>query len=578
MIEEERQKARKCKEEVYGRMRIMKSRWKSAKAVHTDERIWTYIEGVIDHPEAHNLYEALGVERFFRLLSDYAWDAAAVTRFFKFYEAIRFNGANGRQRYKLTPVQCFQFASIFGFRKSDGYRLTRTAYLFVPRKFSKTTSSASLAVYDLLFGDNNAQAYVAANSYTQASICFKEIRNIISDLDRRGKHFRVNRETVMFIDKKREAFASCLSSNPKTLDGLNASTVIMDEYAQARNTRTKSGAELKNVLVTSMGTRLEPLVIIITTASDVLDGPFYEELKYVLKILRGESQDDSIFASIFMPDVDDEESSMETWKKVQPHMGVTVRKEFYENAWKDAQRTADDMLAFRTKLLNIFCINEAKRWFTADEARRITGNFDIDKVKGLECSVAFDLSVKDDFSAVTYTVYSSKTKMFYCHTEYYFPEGSMANHVNRDLYTTWAQAGYLKICKGERIDTKMIREDILRRSKKVKIIVISYDSYKAQDLTNDLAAVGAREVLKPFSQTYGSFNLAVESMEMLAYSDPPRIMMNDNPINVFCLTNCVVDIDRMENKKPMKAEQTKKIDGAITMLMTIGAMYNYERY
>lgn len=45
----------------------------------------------------------------------------------------------------------------------DGRRLIRTAYLFVPRKFSKTTSCAALAVYDMLFGDNNAQAYVGAN-------------------------------------------------------------------------------------------------------------------------------------------------------------------------------------------------------------------------------------------------------------------------------------------------------------------------------------------------------------------------------------------------------------------------------
>jgi phage terminase large subunit-like protein len=122
-----------------------------------------------------------------------------------------------------------------------------------------------------------------------------------------------------------------------------------------------------------------------------------------------------------------------------------------------------------------------------------------------------------------------------------------------------------------------IAEDIIRRSARLNIIVIAYDSYKAQYLTNILSAMGAQNVLKPFSQTYGSFNLAVESTEMLAYSDPPGIELNDNPINAFCLTNCVIDTDRMENKKPLKADHCKKIDGAITLLMTIGALYNYER-
>ena len=92
-----------------------------------------------------------------------------------------------------------------------------------------------------------------------------------------------------------------------------ASLVIMDEYAQARNTAGKNGADLKNVLTTSMGPRREPLTIIITTASDVVDGPFAHELDGVMAVLRGEAESDTMFASIFMPDVDDAEDSPETW-------------------------------------------------------------------------------------------------------------------------------------------------------------------------------------------------------------------------------------------------------------------------
>lgn len=94
---------------------------------------------------------------------------------------------------------------------------------------------------------------------------------------------------------------------------------------------------------------------------------------------------------------------------------------------------------------------------------------------------------------------------------------------------------------------------------------------------NILASIGNRAVLQPYSQTYGSFNLPVESFEMLAYDTPPRITLNDNPINVYCLTNCVIDEDRLENKKPLKASQYRKIDGAITTLMTLGQLYSYER-
>ena len=581
MTEEEKNKERQFKADRVARLQALRpslpDRYRRALS-DTDPRIGQYVFENIDRPERHNLYEVLAVERFLRMLDKYDWNAKRVRRFFKFYETLRFNGATGRQRYKLTPVQAFQFANIFGFSDGKGRRLTRTAYIFVPRKFSKTTSAASLAVYDLLFGDNNAQAYVGANSYEQAKICFDEIRAIMRDIDPGEKHFRVNREKITFKDRGRDSLIRCLTANAKTQDGLHASLVIMDEYAQARNTAGKNGADLKNVLTSSMGPRREPLTVIITTASDVTDGPFAHELEGVKKVLRGEAENDTVFAALFMPDVDDEESDPATWRKVQPHLGITVQPDFYEKEWADAQLSAENMLTFRTKMLNIFAINEEKAWFSYEKARELAGDFDIDAVGGHpDCAVAFDLSVHDDFSAVTYTLYSSASKRFYSHTDYYFPQGALKGHPNEQLYRLWHEAGHLKLCPGGKIDVKRIAEDILARSKRLRIIRIGYDPYKSQELVNILSTVGARNVLTPYSQTHGSFNLPVESFEMLAYDTPPRITLNDNPINTYCLANCVIDEDRLENKKPLKISQYRKIDGTITLLMTLGALYSYER-
>lgn len=569
MTEEERGQWRQYKANVVRQLQAGRDTYK---------RIGDYVFGVIDNPEAHNLYEILGVQRFLQMLDKYEWKVKKVRHFFRFYETIRFSGLRGRTRYKLTPVQAYQFASIYGFARADGRRLIRTAYLFVPRKFSKTTSCAAMAVYDMLFGDNNAQAYVGANSYDQAKICFDEIRSIMFDIDPREKHFKVNREKITFKDHGRDSLIQCLTANAKTKDGLFASLVIMDEYAQARNTAGRNGADLKNVLTTSMGPRREPLTIVITTASEVVDGPFAHELEGVMTVLRGEAESDTMFASIFMPDVDDAEDDPATWANVQPHLGITVQSDYYENEWENAQLSAENMLAFRTKLLNVFTINDEKTWFSHEKAQELVGNFSIDNVQGRpDCAVAFDLSVHDDFSAVSYTVYLSTTKSFYTHTDYYFPEGALRKHPNEQLYRLWHEKGYLKLCKGKKIDTALITEDILRRSKLVNIVRIGYDAYKAQELTSILKSVGARNVLTPFSQTYGNFNLPVESFEMLAWSEPPKIMMNNNPINTFCLENCVIDSDNLENKKPIKLSQYRKIDGTITMLMTLGLLYTFER-
>ena len=581
MTEEEKVRERQFKADVVADLQrqrpYLATRYRRALD-DTDPRMAQYVFGVIDNPDAHNLYEHLAIRRFFKMLDKYDWKKGRVKRFIKFYEGLRFNGTSGRTRYKLTPVQTFQFANIFGFVDAIGRRLIRTVYIFVPRKFSKTTSAASLAVFDMLFGDNNAQAYVGANSYEQAKICFDEIRAIMQDIDPAARHFRVNREKITFKDRGRDSLIRCLTANAKTQDGLHASLVIMDEYAQARNTAGKNGADLKNVLTSSMGPRREPLTMIITTASDVIDGPFAHELEGVKKVLRGEAEADTMFASLFMPDVDDEENDPHTWAKVQPHLGITVQPDFYEKEYETAQLSAENMLAFRTKLLNVFAVNDETAWLPEKVCQSLMGDFDIDHVQGKpSCAVAFDLSVHDDFSAVSYTIYLEANKRFYTHTDYYFPEGALPGHPNEQLYRLWHEAGHLKLCKGKKIDVRQVGNDILARSKRVRIIRISYDAYKAQDLVNILRVLGGPDTLQPYSQTNGNFNLPVESFEMMAYNDPPQITLNNNPINLYCLMNCVIDEDRLENKKPMKVSQYRKIDGVITCLMTIGALYSYER-
>lgn len=559
----------------------------------TDKRIGEYCCENILHPDRHNLYEILSVRRFFGMLdkcsdgsdgsgsrNGWSWDKKTVRRFVKFYESLKFSGLNGRRRYKLTPVQTFQFANLFGFRDEYGNRLVQNAIWFVPRKSSKTTSAAALAVWELLFGDDNAHAYVAANSYNQAKLCFDEIRKIVWGIDPGGRHFKVNRETISWKRSRkfnRDSSAECLSGKAETKDGLNASLVIVDEFSQAKDTKTHGGSKLKDALTTSMGARKNHLCLVITTASDVLDGPFIKELEGAEAVLRGEKRNDRLFASLFMPDADDREDDPGTWSKVQPHLGITVQKNYYADEWQNAQMSADDLLAFRTKLLNIFVRNEESSWFTTEKARSLLGDFDIDRVEGRPmCCVAFDLSVKDDFSAVTYTVFDDVQKRFCCHTEYYFPEGQLEKHPNRELYREWHREGYLKFCDGDIIDVSRIADDIIRRGNAVTIVRISYDSYKAQDLQAILANVGGSGTLQPYKQTYGSFNLPVESFEMMAYHSPPLIVLNNNPINAYCLSNCYIDEDRLENKKPIKISRNRKIDGTITMLMTIGAAAAYE--
>ena len=276
-----------------------------------DKRLTEYLKGCIGHPDGHNLYELLAVRHFLGMMERYELYDARVRHFITFYESIRFPSDRGMQRFDLTPVQVFQFASILWFwHKGGEKRVVREALLFVPRKFSKTTSVASLAVYDLLYGDANAQSYVGSNSYDQSQVCFSVIKQVLKALDPKLRRFKINREQVYNLCAGKTSFARCLASEADKLDGLNASLVIIDEYAQAESDA------LKNVLTSSMGARKNPLTVVITTASDKNDTPFTEMLEGYKAVLRGDLDNDSIFAHLCEPDVDDEEDDTKTWRKV----------------------------------------------------------------------------------------------------------------------------------------------------------------------------------------------------------------------------------------------------------------------
>lgn len=603
-----------------------------------DMRLDSYVREVKEHGDDHNVFEVLAVLKFLRMMRTYIFRAERVKKFVKLYESLKFSGMDGRRSYKLTGVQYFQFASILGFARweavSDGAnlngldglngdngldaqqgpvgevkrvdakrwkdergqlweqrRLVREAILFVPRKFSKTTSTAALAVDELLFGDANAQAYTAANSYKQAKICFDEISKILKQLDGKKRYFKATRETIKWKANKfgKESTVECLSGGADTKDGLNASLVVFDEYAQAKYVKDHSeGAELLQVLRSSMGTRREPLTMIITTASRVEDGPFAMELENAKRVLTGDYEDDGQFASLFMPDsweMDADSMGRDSvWKKCNPHIGVTVQKGFYADQWKKAQRDAEQLIEFKTKLLNVFVSGGVKDWIPIQLAQKLQVDWHPEKVKGKPMAMAaIDLSVADDFSTVVYSAYSDVQKKFYLHGEFWIPEETLEWHQNRELYKIWVAQGWLKVCKGAVIDAADIVENVLAMSKKLRIMQIGYDAYKAQEVVNALAAavqgLGNRpeDVLKAVPQTYGAFTSPVESFEMAAKMEPPRVAMGMNPILPYCFGNCYLDEDRMRNKKPIKRKENLKIDGAIASLMTMWLWNHWER-
>lgn len=535
-----------------------------------DRRLETYCRAVIDNPDKHNLWEQLAVERFLHLCERYGLDVDAVQTYFRFYEALSLPSPEGPRSYKLTPVQAFQFASIYGFQV-NGARLVREACLFVPRKFSKTTSSAAFAVWDLLLGDANAESYVGANSADQAKKCFDTIRGAVIALDPEERYFVVNEQTIRSNIRGHDSKAQCLTSNARTKDGLNASTVVMDEYSQARD------SNLLTVLTTSQGARREPLTVIITTASSVYEGPFYTMLQGYKRLLLGEFEDDTTFVHLFEPDVGDDEGDPATWRKVHPHLGVTVREDFYAREWAKAQREGGDaLMAFRTKLLNQYFTNAGRDWLSRDDIDRCSRHATLEELRqpGNFAVVGVDFSRCNDLTASCAAYYNPHTCRTHLVVDYFFPEGAVEGHTDEELLRKWAAEGHLHLTDGPTVQFGDVARCINDVAAIVPVMQLGYDSYAATDFANHMRAIGYAPVIMAIPQGYGYFGGPVAWLERFVKEG--TITIDDNPINRWCFGNCIICENSM-GCKPEKKSPALKIDGVIAMLMAIRCLVHLKR-
>ena len=201
------------------------------------------------------------------------WTPAAAQFRFVFYERwLRHSkGEWARRPFELAPWQEFIIGSVFGWKRKDGTRRFRYAYLELPRKQGKSTLLAGVGLDMLLCdGEMGAEIYAAATRRDQARIIFDEARRMVAsspELHRRVNRFKLN----LSVDRTGSKFEP-LSSDERTLDGLNPHCVLIDELHKHR-TRA-----LLDVMDTAVGARRQPLIWIITTAGD--DNP---ESVYVLR-------------------------------------------------------------------------------------------------------------------------------------------------------------------------------------------------------------------------------------------------------------------------------------------------------
>jgi phage terminase large subunit-like protein len=214
--------------------------------------------------------------------------------------------------------------------------------------------------------------------------------------------------------------------------------------------------------------------------------------------------------------------------------------------------------------------DSATVWIPDEYILKATKKLDINDFNfiGEDCYIGIDLSSNVDLTAVCYLFV--KDNIYYFYLNYYLPTDTLEVrnlHADKELYKEWFRHKYLKTTPGNITDYDYVTKDILDIDKQSEIKKIYYDRYNATAFANQCIEAGLP--MEPFSQTIGNFNSCTKSFERLMLGG--LVVIDDNPINRYCLRNVELRYDVNRNCKPLRMNEKKKIDGVIAMLQALAA-------
>lgn len=533
------------------------------------EKITTYPWDVLDGKILACENIKLACKRFMDFLDmkDRYFDVGDVERTIRFFQRFRhFTGQYNNKPFILQDWQKFMICGIYGFKwKKDGTRVTRTFILSVSRKGGKSSIISIMAIKALL-EENNAQVIVAANSASQASILFKMASSYLKTLGGKvDKLFRRFRDRIMF--DKTDSSMRVVSADASRLDGLNCNFAVVDEISQAPN------SDVYDVLESSMGSRQQPLMCCCTTRSNNQSG-FYKELEQSgIDVMRGLKQDDSVFCLVYTLDDGDDCEDEKVWKKCSPNLGISVSEDFYRQQITKMKNNPSQTTAIMTKVFNVWT-STSNVWIPQSYTFKVMDKVRMDDFKDKLLYLSFDLASTSDLTCLSSMYVDNGT--YYFKNWYYLPQEALKTSTNKDNYKKWQRQGFLTVTQGNVTDYDYVMNDIQKlQDNSEGIVRISYDSWNATDFTIRLTESGFN--MKPYSQSIGSMNRPTKAIERLIM-EGKNIVIDKNPITLFCFENSVPKPDYNDNIKIIKESYENKIDGVIAIIMNYGGFQEENHY
>jgi phage terminase large subunit-like protein len=509
------------------------------------------------------------------------WDVAAAEKAIGFFrDVLRLNGGRFEGLpFVLNGWQCFVLGSLFGWKRADGTRRFRTAYIETGKGSGKSPLAAGIGLLLLCAdGEARAEVYAGASKHDQAKVLFRDAAAMVQLSPTLAKRLHMSGGAIPdnIAHMASSSFFRPISSQRqgRGQSGPRPHGVLLDEIHE------HSSGAMVEFLSAGVKARRQPMIVMITNSGSDKASVCWEYHAYAVQIGDGTKENDEFFSYVCALDKGDDPFTSEAcWIKANPSLPVIPTVDYIRGEVAKARGLPSKESLVRR--LN-FCqwTDAAESWITKAVWERAQASLKLEEYAGRECYGGLDLSLASDLTALC-LAFPTAHRTWDVFSWFWMPGDRLLELEQRDhmdpWFRTWRDAGHLQAPAGRTIDYEHAANLIAELCARFDVKGIAYDRHRMELLRAPLDAIGCTVPLVEHGQ---GFYKAKESglwmpgsiAELEAALVDGRIRVNVNPVLSWCVASAVtqastiVPTDRYFSKRKASA----RIDGAVALAMSIG--------
>jgi len=553
---------------------------------------------------------------------DVTFDEAAADRALRFFES-RLRLSEGQ--FEDTPFrahesQAFIIGSIYGWKRPDGFRRFRRAYIEQGKGNGKSPLAGGIGLYGLTADDEpGAEIYSAGATKEQASILFRDAVKMGRKSPSIAKRLEFSgaegKEYNIAYLKKSSFFRPVSRETKRTGSGPRPHYALIDELHE------HADAGIIEILERGFKFRRQPLLLMITNSGSDRNSACWQEHEHAVRVAAGnvdakdddahylgEIIDDTTFSFVCSLDKDDDPlEDPSCWPKANPLLGVTISEEYLAGVVAQAK----GIPAKLNGILRLhFCVwtDAATSWMTRKVLEPVLADVDPVEHRGKKVFAGCDLSQNRDITALGYCVQTGVVPSgpnagkptFDAWVEAWTPNDTIAARELRDKlpYQRWRDDGFLSAPDGTSINYRHVAQAIAEADRDYELVCVAYDQYAfKRGLEPECNELGLKVEFVEHPQggtKKGKPNEAMKAAATAARREAEglwmpmsvrqledlisegRIRIQRNPVVISAMASAVTDKDRWGNYWLSKERAINKIDCAIALAMAVGAAHAYE--